>query len=125
MTAERGSNLDPNLDGIQNGLSHPTVEPDAFLDSDTVPDPHVADGKKTLVDLSPGSEAYTALLKVGVVVDQATVVESPELIASTHIKPRVELNTVFFAGEVGVPARSFRKTRWSTSHVISRTSGRR
>lgn len=67
MTGERDSRLDPNLDGDQAGLPHPTVYSEVLPTTDLTPEPLNLNGNGHYLDLSPGSPDYESLLARGVV----------------------------------------------------------
>ncbi|TXG77929.1 hypothetical protein E6Q11_02000 [Candidatus Dojkabacteria bacterium] len=117
-TAESGVFLDPNLDGIQGDMPHPTViEGDQTLDSP----PHSRAARITSDQLLPGSEIFSQMLKLGVLIDHSGSPDRTKLIAETHIKSHEKLEIIF---QPRRPIRRFRQTRWSQSYALRRTSGR-
>lgn len=127
--AESGTHLDPNLDGSQSLVPHPT-EVNGSKTTDLPPSNLPADLflSTDLIDISKGSEVELKLLESGVIIDHASEREiDSNSLAQAHMKSREELNEIFKPDErenVLFTSTIYHKTRWKIPTVIDRTSKR-
>ncbi len=119
-TAESGLFLDPNLDGIQGDVPHPTViEGDQKLDSP----PHPRAAKIAPDQLLPGSDIFNQMLKSDVIIDHSPPRINPKPIADTQLKSRSQMDIVY---QPRLEKRIFyNQTRWNARQIHSATSRRR